>query len=108
MTFNRGVVGSTPALAATYGPWASPLLTVACALWCETRIQYACCSREPLRVVEEVLKGGYRNGQNECSEVHMLCTYIYYIYMYIYIYACIKTVQCCIVIRHLVMNGSLL
>jgi len=25
MTFNRRVVGSTPALAATYGPWASPL-----------------------------------------------------------------------------------
>src|SRR6218665_2542534 len=32
MTLNRRVVCSTPALAATQGPWASPLLTVACAL----------------------------------------------------------------------------
>ena len=30
MTFNRRVVASTPALAATYGPWASPLPGVAC------------------------------------------------------------------------------
>src|SRR6218665_3127054 len=48
MTFNRRVVGSTPALAATYGPWASPELTVACALLRETPIQYSCCSRERL------------------------------------------------------------
>ena len=39
MTFNRRVVGSTPALAAMQGPWASPLLTVACALRRETPIQ---------------------------------------------------------------------
>src|SRR6218665_630145 len=32
MTFNRRVVGSTPALAATWGSWASPLSVVACAL----------------------------------------------------------------------------
>ena len=48
MTFNRRVVGSTPALAATYGPWASPLPAVACALRRETPIQYPCCSRERL------------------------------------------------------------
>ena len=48
MTLNRRVVDSTPALAATYGPWASPLLTVACALRRETPIQYPCCSRERL------------------------------------------------------------
>src|SRR6218665_2857947 len=48
MTLNRRVVGSTPALAATQGPWASPLLTVACALRRETPIQYPCCSRERL------------------------------------------------------------
>ena len=48
ITFNRRVVGSTPALAATQGPWASPLPTVACALRRETLIQYPCCSRERL------------------------------------------------------------
>ena len=40
MTFNRRVVGSTPALAATWGPRTSPLPTVACALRHETPIQY--------------------------------------------------------------------
>ena len=30
MPFVRRVMGSTPALAATHGPWASPSLTVAC------------------------------------------------------------------------------
>src|SRR6218665_154204 len=64
MTLNRRVVGSTPALAATLGPWASPLPTVACALRLETPIQCSCCSRERLQVVED-LKGRYRNGQNE-------------------------------------------
>src|SRR6218665_2718752 len=48
MTFNRRVVGSTPALAAMSGLWASPLPTVVCALWRETPIQYSCCSRERL------------------------------------------------------------
>ena len=48
ITLNRRVVGSTPALAARWGPWASPLLTVACALRRETPIQYPCCSRERL------------------------------------------------------------
>ena len=62
MTFNRRVVGLTPALAATQGPWASPLPAVACALRRETPIQYACCSRERLWVVED-LKGRYRNGR---------------------------------------------
>ena len=46
MTFNRRVVGSTPALAATQGPWASPLLAVAFALRRETPIQYSCCGRD--------------------------------------------------------------
>jgi len=64
MTFNRRVVGSTPALAVTEGPWASPLPAVACALRRETLIQYPCCSRERLWVVED-LKGRYRNGRNE-------------------------------------------
>ena len=59
ITFIRRVVGSTPALA-----WASPLPTVACALRHETPIQYPCCSRERLWVVED-LKGRYRNGRNE-------------------------------------------
>jgi len=40
--------GSTPALAATYGPWASPFPAVACALRRETPIQYPCRSRERL------------------------------------------------------------
>src|SRR6218665_3543897 len=48
IAFNRKVVGSTPALAATCGPWASPLSAVACALRRETPIQYPCCSRERL------------------------------------------------------------
>src|SRR6218665_3667917 len=48
MTFKRRVVGSTPALAATWRPWASPLPAVACALRRETPIQYPCCSRERL------------------------------------------------------------
>ena len=50
ITFNRRVVGSTPALSATEGPWASslPTCTVACALWRETQIQYPCYSRERL------------------------------------------------------------
>ena len=39
---------------------ASPLTTVACALRRETPIQYPCCSRERLWVVED-LKGRYRN-----------------------------------------------
>ena len=39
-----------------YGPWASPLPTVACALRRKTPIQYPCCSRERLWVVED-LKG---------------------------------------------------
>ena|SRR6218665_2472419 len=38
MTFNRMVVGSTPALTAMYGPCASPLPAVACALRRETPI----------------------------------------------------------------------
>jgi len=42
MTFNRRVVGSTPALVATSGPRASPLPTVVCALRRETPIQYPC------------------------------------------------------------------
>jgi len=46
------------------GPWASPLPAVACALRRETPIQYPCCGRERLLVVED-LKGCYRNGQNE-------------------------------------------
>ena len=45
MTFNWRVVGLTPALDATKGPWASPLPTVACALRRETPTQYPCCSR---------------------------------------------------------------
>ena len=40
MAFNRRVVGSTPALAATQGPWASPFPAVACALRRETPIKY--------------------------------------------------------------------
>ena len=48
ITFNRRVVGSTPALAIMQGPWASPLPAVACALRRETPIQYPCCSRECL------------------------------------------------------------
>src|SRR6218665_2271850 len=48
IAFNQRVVGSTPALAAMLGPWASPLPTVACALRHETLIQYPCCSRERL------------------------------------------------------------
>ena len=48
ITFNRGVVGSTPALPVMYGPWASPLPAVACALRREIPIQYPCCSREHL------------------------------------------------------------
>src|SRR6218665_4001889 len=64
ITFNRRVVGSTPSLAVTSGPWASPLPTDACALRRETPIQYPCCSREYLWVVED-LKRCYRNGQNE-------------------------------------------
>ena len=48
LTFNRRVVGWTPALAATLGHWASPLPTVACALRRETQIQYSCLSRELL------------------------------------------------------------
>ena len=73
MTFNRRVVGSTPALAATYGPWASPLLTVACVLRWETPIQYPCCSRERLWVVVD-LKGRYRNRQNEWMKVGLEAT----------------------------------
>ena len=64
MTFNRRVVGSTPPLAAKQGPLASPLPAVACALRCETPIQYPCCSRERLWVVDD-LKRRCRNGQNE-------------------------------------------
>ena len=50
MTFNRRVVGSIPALAATQGPWESPLTAVAYmyALRRETPIQCPCCSRERL------------------------------------------------------------
>src|SRR6218665_4007152 len=48
MTFNLRVAGSTPALAATQGPWTSPLPAVACALRRETPIQYPCYSRERL------------------------------------------------------------
>src|SRR6218665_2850061 len=48
ITLNRRVVGSTLALAAMQGPWASPLPAVACALRRETPIQYPCCSRERL------------------------------------------------------------
>src|SRR6218665_1731717 len=44
----RRVVGSTLALAAMYGPLASPSLTVACALQCETPTQYLCCVRSTL------------------------------------------------------------
>src|SRR6218665_228665 len=42
MTINRRVVGSTPALAATKGPWASPLVTAACAFRRELR--YSICA----------------------------------------------------------------
>ena len=59
ITLNRRVVGSTPALAAMSGPWASPLLAVACALRRETPIQYPCCIRERLWVVVDL------NGRNE-------------------------------------------
>ena len=48
IAFNRRVVGLTPTLATMYGPWASPLPTVACALRRETLIQYPCCSWERL------------------------------------------------------------
>ena len=64
ITFNRRVVGSILALAATQGPWASPLPRVARALRRETLKQYPCCSRERLWVVED-LKGRYRNGRNK-------------------------------------------
>src|SRR6218665_1204110 len=65
MTFNRRIVGSTPVLIATKGPFASPLLTVVCALRRETPIQYPCPqSGADLSIVED-LKGRYRNGQNE-------------------------------------------
>ena len=63
-SFNWRVGGSTPALAATQGPWVSPLPAVACALRHETPIQYPCCSRERLWVVED-LEGRYWNGRNE-------------------------------------------
>ena len=46
-------------------------LQVACALWRETPIQYPCCSRERLWVVED-LKGRYRNGLNEWMKT-VLC-----------------------------------
>ena len=48
ITLNRRIVGSTPALAAMLGPWASPLPADACALRRETPIQYPCCSRKRL------------------------------------------------------------
>src|SRR6218665_34714 len=48
ITLNRRVVGSTSALSAMQGPWASPLPAVAYAVRSETPIQYPCCSRERL------------------------------------------------------------
>jgi len=69
IALNRRVVGSNPAQAATKRPWASPLPTVACALRRETPIQYPCCGRERLWVVDD-LKWRYRNGRmNECVRV---------------------------------------
>ena len=47
MPFDRRVAGSNPALAATKGPWASPLLTVACsASACKLRHSVNCCGQE--------------------------------------------------------------
>src|SRR6218665_315964 len=59
--FDRRVVGSKPALASTYGPWASPSLTVACRasacilrhsplLWSGALQKGSCCEKR------------YRNG----------------------------------------------
>jgi len=41
--FARRVVGSNPALAATYGPWAILHSQLPVTLRRETRIQYPCC-----------------------------------------------------------------
>src|SRR6218665_623616 len=47
MPFDRRVVGSNPALAATLGPWASPSLTVAFrASACKLRHSVNCYGRE--------------------------------------------------------------
>jgi len=72
MTFNRRVVDSTPAPMPRRD--LGPLSAVARALRRETPIQYLCCSRECLWVVED-LKGRYRNGRNEWMNEWM-CKYL--------------------------------
>ena len=47
MPFDRRFAVSNPALAATYEPWASPSLAVACsASACKLRHSVNCCGRE--------------------------------------------------------------
>ena len=61
MPFDRRVVGSNPALAATWWPWASPSLAVACsASACKLRHSVNCCGRELFWVIAD-LKRRYRN-----------------------------------------------
>jgi len=65
MTFNRRVMGSTPAIAPRRDLEQVLYLQLpTCALRRETPIQYPCFSRERLCVVED-LKGRYRNGRSE-------------------------------------------
>ena len=48
MPFDRRVTGSNAALTAMWGPWASPLLAVACsASACKLQHSGSCCGREP-------------------------------------------------------------
>src|SRR6218665_621758 len=47
MPIDQRVAGYNPALVATYGPWASPSLRLACsALTCKLRHSVNCCGRE--------------------------------------------------------------
>ena len=66
--FVRRVVGSNPALAATYGPWASPSLAVAC----DASAWNSGLCRERLWVVVD-LKRRYKNSLHEWTNMTFYC-----------------------------------
>ena len=74
--FNRRAMGSNHALFATQGPWASPLLAIACGASAWNSGTVSVLSRERFwvgLVVDLKRRLGYRNGQNEWINGELIC-----------------------------------
>jgi len=65
MPFVRRVVGSNSTLAATFGPWASPSLAVACTWRFGVKLRHSIRAVSGAPLSSSGLEGHYKNSMNE-------------------------------------------